>query len=82
MDLFNVDGMRLLLDACTETLETLRLYPTDPRGKKPSPANVQVLAKKLAGKSSLWDFDLSRNMSLRALEVRCGMLMVDCGLVH
>jgi len=32
MDLFDVDGMRLLLNACVETLEILRLYPTDPRG--------------------------------------------------
>ena len=33
MDLYNVNGTRLLLDACAQTLETLRLYPTDPRGK-------------------------------------------------
>jgi len=32
MDLFNVKGMRLLLGACAETLETLRLCPTDPHG--------------------------------------------------
>ena len=29
MDLFGVKCVRLLLDACAETLETLRLYPTD-----------------------------------------------------
>ena len=33
LDLWNVEGMRLLLGACAETLETLRLYPTDPRGE-------------------------------------------------
>ena len=33
MDLFYVQGMRFLLDACAETLETLRLYPTDPLGE-------------------------------------------------
>jgi len=33
MDLFDVDGMRLLVGACAETLETLRVYPKDPRGK-------------------------------------------------
>jgi len=33
MSLFNVVEMRLLLDACAETLETLRLHLTDPRGK-------------------------------------------------
>jgi len=32
MDLFRVNCVRLLLDACTETLETLRLYPTDSYG--------------------------------------------------
>ena len=31
MDLFNVDGMPRLLNACVETLETLRLHPSDPR---------------------------------------------------
>lgn len=34
MDLFRVKGVRLLLDACAETLQTLRLYPTDPYGEK------------------------------------------------
>jgi len=34
MDLFHVEGTRLLLDACAETLETLRLYPTDPLGEQ------------------------------------------------
>ena len=33
MDLFRVKYMQLLLGACTETLETLRLYPLDPDGK-------------------------------------------------
>jgi len=32
MDLFNVKETRLLLGACAETLETLRLCPTDPHG--------------------------------------------------
>ena len=31
MDLCDVYGMRLLLDACAKTLETLRVYPIDPR---------------------------------------------------
>ena len=34
MDVFDVEGMRLLLGACAETLETLRLYPTDPCGRE------------------------------------------------
>jgi hypothetical protein len=33
MDLFRVKCVRLLLDACAETLETLRLYPTDLYGE-------------------------------------------------
>lgn len=33
MDLFRVKCVRLLLDACAKTLETLRLYPTDPYGE-------------------------------------------------
>ena len=33
MDLFRVSCVRLLLDACAETLETLRIYPTDPYGE-------------------------------------------------
>jgi len=34
MDLFRVKCARLLLGACTRTLETLRLYPTDPYGER------------------------------------------------
>jgi hypothetical protein len=33
MDLFGVKCLPLLLEQCTETLETLRLYPTDPYGQ-------------------------------------------------
>ena len=33
MDIFGVTFVHTLLDACTETLETLRLYPTDPCGE-------------------------------------------------
>jgi len=34
MDLFRVKCARLLLDACADTLETLRVYPTDPYGEE------------------------------------------------
>jgi hypothetical protein len=40
MDLFGVKCARLLLDACAETLETLRFYPTDAMGRK------EILKKK------------------------------------
>ena len=33
MDIFGVTFARALLDACAETLETLRLYPSDPVGE-------------------------------------------------
>ena len=33
MDLFGVKCLPLLLKECAETLETLRLYPTDPYGE-------------------------------------------------
>jgi hypothetical protein len=35
MDLYRVRCVRLLLGACAETLETLRLYSTDPYGEEP-----------------------------------------------
>lgn len=34
MDLFDIEGAKLLLGACANTLKTLRLYPTDPCGLK------------------------------------------------
>ena len=34
MDLFRVKCVRLLLDTCADTLEGLRLYPTDPYGEE------------------------------------------------
>jgi len=34
MELFKVRGVRLLLGACADTLEGLRLYPTDPYGEE------------------------------------------------
>lgn len=33
MELFDVGGMRLLLDACADTLETVRFYRSDPHGE-------------------------------------------------
>ena len=73
MDLFYVHGIRLLLDACAETLETLRLYPNDPRGEEFFLEGVEIAANNFAARTSPQDFDLSRNKSLRRLEVtaRC-----------
>ena len=71
MDLYDVDGMSLLLDACAETLETLVLYPADPRGEKLPPEGVHIVTSfnNSAASSSFQDFDLSRNQSLRTLRV-------------
>ena len=69
VDIFNVKGTRLLLGACAETLETLRLCPTDPHGKGFSLNMVQAPTDKFKARSFLRDFDLSRNKSLRTLQV-------------
>jgi len=69
MELCNVDGMRLLLDACAKTLETLQLYPLDPRGEGFSLEYVSVPANAFTATTSLQDFDLSQNKSLRTLEI-------------
>jgi len=60
MDLFRANCVRLLLDTCAETLETLRLYPTDPygedfsanRGEKTETKNPQQITKLWAGIST------------------------------
>ena len=69
MSLFNVVGTRLLLGACAETLETLQLHPTDPRGKELSLNGFQMLTDDFTAVLFIRDFDLSRNKFLRALEV-------------
>ena len=69
MDLFDVCEMRLLLNACATTLEALRLYPSDPRGEQLLLKGTQALANDFAAISSPQDFDLSRDKSLRVLEV-------------
>ena len=66
MDLFNVSETQLLVDACAGTLESLRLYPT---GNQHSSKDTEVLANRFADRWTLWGFDLSRNKSLRTLEV-------------
>ena len=75
MDLCNVDGMRLLLDSCATTLETLRLYPTDPRGEGVSLEGVEGLVNDFTARSSLRDFDLSRNRSLRTLRMTASSIV-------
>ena len=74
MDLFQVDGMRLLLGACAKTLESVVLDPTDPRGERLSPTNTQIPANDSTAKNFLSDFDLSRNESLRTLKLPASSL--------
>ena len=69
MDLHNVCGMRLLLDACAETLEILMLYPFDLYGEKCCSNRVHTPTNHFVAISSLQDFDLSRNKSFRRLEL-------------
>ena len=43
MDLEGICGVQLLLDACAETLETLRFCPWDPYGERVSLEEVLVI---------------------------------------
>jgi len=72
VDLFRVKCVPLLLGACADTLEGLRLYPTDPygeesfrRGAVASELNLYFTESHEAVRQA---FDLSRNSSLRTLE--------------
>ena len=80
MDISDAEGTQLLLAACADTLETLRLNPNDPRGKELSPKRIQVLANNFTGIPSHRDFDLSRNKLLRTLEIRA-LCLYETGLL-
>jgi hypothetical protein len=82
MDIYNVTGMRPLLHACAKTLETLRLYPTDPRGERLSLKRMQVLDNNSAATLHLQDFDLSQNATLRTLEVKAWYIYGRGPLAH
>ena len=69
MDLFDVDGIPFLLDACANTLRILRLYPTDPHSERFSLEGVHTPTNDSTVTSSLHDFDLSRNKSLQVLQL-------------
>ena len=81
MDLCNVGGMRLLLDTCAKTMETLRLNPSDSHGEGVSPEGVRVLTNNFVATSSLRDFDLSRNKSFRVLEIPASFICADLGFL-
>jgi len=75
--------VRLVLDACAETLEALRLYPTDPYGerfhkgreRKPNSSDQFVVDNQ----TLIQHFDLSRNKSLRTLETTAESVNVASG---
>ena len=66
MDLYQVLGPQLWINACAETLETLRFYPTC---EQPSQRGLRVRANGFAAELALLNFDLSRHKLLRTLEV-------------
>jgi len=73
MDLFRVNCTQLLLGACAETLETLRLYPTDFSGEESLLEGKERRTSSSSRSIENGDlvcrhFDLSRNKSLRTLE--------------
>jgi hypothetical protein len=70
MDLFGVKCVRLLLDACVDTLETLRLYPTDVCGEEFLKRRWERTQNEgfIEDHALLRHFNLSRNKSLRVLE--------------
>ena len=70
LDISNVGGTPLLLDSCAETLETLRLSPTDAHGKECSLSNARVLADDLSVEPLAGGINLSQNTSLQTLEFR------------
>jgi len=59
VDLYDAHGMRPLLAACAEALESVVLDPTDPLGEKLPLKSTRALANNFAAESSLRDFDLS-----------------------
>lgn len=67
MNLRDPNETSLLLRACEETLQMLQLHHFDPPGEHLSPKSTT--SHNSVTKSSLMDFDLSRNRPLGALEV-------------
>jgi len=80
LDIFNVSGTQPLLGACAGTLETLRLYPNDPRGKEHFRGNVRVLT--IPQLPALRTFIYSETSRFEHLSSECDILMLQCGLVR
>lgn len=69
LELHEVYGTRLLLSACAETLQSLRLDPTDPRGEYLGLRRAGFPTNNLVAWHTPQEFDLSQHKSLRSLEV-------------
>jgi len=80
LDFFDVDGMPFLLKACVKTLETLRVYPSDPRGKPLSPEGVRISPTALKSNPPSWTLiyqrtsHFKRSRSQSCLSVVSGQL--------
>jgi len=51
MDLFSVEGSRLLLDACADTLQTVRIYPAVPCSEESAPTSSNIHTDQLCRNS-------------------------------
>ena len=78
MNLYDVYGMQPLLDACAETLETLQVYPTDPRGKKVSSGSVCVLARNLQLRTPVGTLIYRGSSHSGLSRSPCGLLITYC----
>ncbi|KAF9786186.1 hypothetical protein BJ322DRAFT_773678 [Thelephora terrestris] len=75
MDLFGVKCLPLLLEKCAETLETLRLYPTDPYGEAFFAGEEVVDSTERSAAKSMC-FNLSQNKLLRTLEITAESIVI------
>ena len=73
--LFSSGGTQRLLYACANTLETLKLDAVDLCGEKNLLRKTRVPVNDFTGSYSHRDLDLSRNMSLRKLEITAKSLI-------
>ena len=70
INVFDVAETRLLLSESAGALRSIQLRPTDPRGERPDlKFTMRFSVNDSTAASFLRDFDLSRNKSLRTLEI-------------
>jgi hypothetical protein len=81
MNLFHVDETRLLLGACEETLETLRLYPKDPCGEQLHPKGARTSTDNFTASPCNPGLGLFRNRSFRTFEIMARWMAHGCSYV-